>query len=390
MALAWGMGVLAAGAADAGTSTLRVAERVTEKGLTIVDLGKYPGMLLLHGMGEMARVHPEKKGEWLRRTVELFQRYPTGEIKGRGSFICYEAGGTGAAMLHYWKLADALAGQVDAAALRMVQHQKRSTEGLLIPHWANESQVFIDMAFPVTPFLLYAGLAFDRPDHVNLGVDETLELFRILEDKETGLVHQGRGFNGDNVISDDNWSEGNGWGAFALALLVRDLPAQHPRRPQVVGLAQTFFAAVLRYQDANGMWHQEMTDETSYVETSGTGLLLYGLGIMIESGLLDPRHTHDIKRGVSGYLGYIDADGSVSHTCKACLCPGNGTKEAYKNYNWVFNDPHAFGPVVLAFAQALRLGIERIEPLAAPVPMPGGGICPVPARGPGTAGGPGE
>jgi len=99
----------------------------------------------------------------------------------------------------------------------------------------------------------------------------------------------GRGFNGANVISDDNWSEGNGWGAFALSILVRDLPEQHPKREAVVQLAKSFYAAVLKHQNEDGMWHQEMTDETSYVETSGSGLLLYGLGIMIEKGLLDPR-----------------------------------------------------------------------------------------------------
>lgn len=362
--------------------TLDVAETVLKKGFGIVDLGKYPGMLLLHGMSELALVHPERKEELLKQTVELFQKFGTKEIKGRGSFICYEAGGSGAAMLHYMKLADPLAGQVEAAARRMMEKQKRSTEGLMTASWTTEDRVFIDMAYAVTPYLLYAGLAFDRPEYIDMAVRETLELFRILEDKESGLVHQGRGFNGTGVISQDNWSEGSGWGAFALSILVRDLPQQHPKRAEVESLAKSFYASVLKYQDENGMWHQEMTDPSSYVETSGCGLLLYGLGIMIEKGLLDSRHKQNIEKGLRGYLAYIDRDGSVSHTCKACLCPGKGTKEDYKDYNWVFNDPHAFGPVVLAFAQAFKLGIDRIEPLTEPVPLPSGGLCPGPARKP--------
>jgi len=72
--------------------------------------------------------------------------------------------------------------------------------------------VFIDMAFAVTPFLLYCGLAFNRDDYIDLAVFETMELFNILMDNETGLVHQGRGFQGLNSISQDNWSRGNGWG----------------------------------------------------------------------------------------------------------------------------------------------------------------------------------
>lgn len=368
--------IVAGSAEPQKIKTLDVAERVLRKGFTIVDLGKYPGILMLHGMAEMALVHPERKDELLRETIEIFKKYGTKEIKGRGSFICYEAGGSGPAMLHYMKLADSLRPQVESAARRMVLNQKRSTDALLIPNWALESQVFIDIAFAVSPYLLYAGLAFDRPEYVDLAVFETMELYRILTDKITGLVHQGRGFNGVGSISEDNWSEGSGWGAFALSLLVRDLPKQHPKRAEVVKLAQSFYAAVLKYQDANGMWHQEMTDETSYVETSGSGLLLYGLGIMIEEGLIDQSCKQNIEKGLRGYLAYIDRDGSVSHTCKACLCPGKGTKEDYKNYEWVLNDPHAFGPVVLAFAQAYRLGINEIEPLSEGVHMKSSGMIP--------------
>ncbi|NJO69145.1 MAG: DUF4861 domain-containing protein [Bacteroidetes bacterium] len=52
-----------------------------------------------------------------------------------------------------------------------------------------------------------------------------------------------------------------------------------------------------------------------------------------------------------------------SHCCFSCRCPGKGTKLDYINHPWVYNDPHAFGPVVLAFAQAAKMGIETIEPL---------------------------
>jgi hypothetical protein len=50
----------------------------------------------------------------------------------------------------------------------------------------------------------------------------------------------------------------------------------------------------------------------------------------------------------------------------AVLCPGKGTKEDYKNYEWLPNDPHAFGPVVLAFTQGYRLGIGTLKGAAAP------------------------
>lgn len=344
-------------------STVQLAEKSLEKGISTIDLGLYPGTFLMHAMSELALISPDPG--LLPGTIELFEKYKTGEIKGRGSYISYEAGGTGAPLLVYKNKADVLSEQVLDAAVRMMSDQKRSSEGLLVPPWAKEEadQVFIDMAFAVTPYLLYTGLHCQRPDYVDLAVYETTELFRILKDENSQLLNQARGFMGKNSISEDNWSRGNGWGAFALALLVRDLPGTHPKKEEVDRLAKEFFTAIVRYQDRDGMWHQEMTDHDSYVETSGTGLLLFGIGIMLEEGILDSSYYANFIKGLRGYTSYITEDGSVSNTTIGCLSPRTGSKDDYRNRPWAFNDHHAFGPVVLAYTQAYKMGIKDIKPL---------------------------
>ena len=344
--------------------TRQIAEVVLNKGLAEIDLGLYPGTLLMHGMSELALIQPDDK--MLKRTIDLFLKYKTGEIEGRGSFISYQAGGSGVACLVYKNAAPQLAAQVKDAAQRMYEEQKRSSEGILIPHWSKEGmdRIFIDVAFAVTPYLLYSGLAFDNQEYIDLAVFETLELFKILRDEKTGLVKQARGFSGYGEFSEDNWSRGNGWGAFALAILARDLPEDHPDKKEVEALAKSFFTAIVNYQDQEGLWHQEMSAPESYIETSGSGLMLYGLGIMLEEGLLNSKYHHNFKKGLQAYTSYIGEDGSVSHTCSGCLSPGpnrRGNKEDYINHPWIYNDHHAFGPVVLAFTQALNLGVNEIE-----------------------------
>jgi hypothetical protein len=84
---------------------------------------------------------------------------------------------------------------------------------------------------------------------------------------------------------------------------------------------------------------------------------------MLEKRILESKYMENFKRGLQAYTSYIGSEGSVSHTCTGCLCPGKGTKANYKNHPWIYNDHHAFGPVVLAFTQALKMGIEKIEPL---------------------------
>ena len=346
--------------------TAELTDRVLNKGLAEIDLGLYPGTLLLQGMSELAASRADPK--LLAHTVALYKKFATKEIKGRGSFISYEVGGSGAAFLRQRGLTKELDAQVVEAARRMMETQKRSSEGLLVPPWTvtDKDQVFIDIAFAVTPYLLYAGLAEKNDTYIDLAIFETLELFRILRDPATGLLRQGRGFQGKGVISEDNWSRGNGWGAVGLAALVRDLPAVHPKRKEVEALAKNFFNMVLRYQNQDGLWHQEMTDPSSYTEVSGSGLLLYGLGVMLERGVLARDCEANIIKGLSGLLAYIAVDGSVSHACIGCLCPGQGTKDDYKSRLWAYNDSHAFGPVVLAYAQAEKLGIRQLTPRLKP------------------------
>ncbi len=339
-----------------------VVNAVFAKGLKHCELDFYAGTLMLHGMSEFALL-PGNEPK-MQEVIGLFEKFSSGEIQAKGNFISYEAGGSGAAYLVWKGKAPTLEAHVQATASKMFANQKRTIDGLMTAKFAGEGSelVFIDVAFAVTPFLLYAGLASGNQEYVDFAVFETMELFKILLDEETGLIYQARGFNGTGNFSEDNWSRGIGWGAFALSSLVRDLPKTHPQRQAVEELATRYFTAVLALQDPSGMWHQEMTDPNSFIETSGTGLILHSIGIMLEKGLLPEKYRSDFLRGLQGYMAYIGSDGAISHTCGGCLCPGKGTKADYASQPWRYNDHHSFGPAILAFSQAIKLGIGQVVP----------------------------
>lgn len=341
-------------------STHQIVNNVFDKGREHCDLDFYAGTLMLHGMSEFALLKGNET--LLEEIITLFEKFSSGEIQARGNFISYEAGGSGAAYLSWIGATSKLDSQVAVAAEKMMNTQKRTYDNLMTaPNLTHH--MFIDVVFAVSPYLMYAGLKFDKPEYIDYAVFQTIESFNILKDPQTGLVHQGRGFQGEGVLSADNWSRGNGWGAFALALLARDLPESHPRYQEVVAHARDFFSTVIAFQNEQGLWHQEMTAPESYVETSGSGLLLHGIGVLLHAGLLDEKYTEHFKRGLQGLLSYIGSDGSVSHSCFSCRCPKDGSKQTYIAHPWVYNDPHAFGPVILAFAQAAIMGIEELEPL---------------------------
>lgn len=342
--------------------TKTIAESVLNKGLKTLDLTLYPGSLLMASMSELTV--NSKDPQTLNKTIALFEDFKTQKIKGKGSLISYEAGGSGVAYLNYLKKTSNFSEHVLAYADNMFKNQKRTNDNIMTAPWLKDSpdQVMIDCAFAVTPYLLYAGLAHNKPEYVDYAVFDCLELFKVLKDSN-GLIHQARGFQGTGSITQDNWSRGNGWGSFALAFLVRDLPETHPRKKEVNELAKIYFENVLKFQNEEGLWHQEMTDKKSFIETSGSGLMLFAIGVCLEKKVLDKSFLPKFIKGIQGYTSYIAADGSVGNACGPCLSPGKGTKKDYAKKFPEYNDPHAFGPAVLAFSQAIKLGIKEINPL---------------------------
>ncbi len=338
-------------------NTFHIAELAFHKHADLHPLAHYTGILSLHAYARLALIsgNPAVLDDSRRHLLPLVR----GESKFKANFTNYYCGGNGSAFL-YWqgKLPEAEV-VLRQAAEDTMHNARRDEEGIFCMPGAEGSKIWIDVAFAVTPFLLFTGLAFKEDAYIEEAFQQTRKMVQVFRNPTNDLLHQARGFTAPGVLSQDHWSRGNGWGILALAELVQYLPPTDPRRPEAEAMFTRLVKACLDVQDENGVWHQEMTDLKSYVETSGTGLILYALGVGIEQGLLPPAAMECFIKGLRGYSQYITQDGTVFHTCRGNLNPGAGTIADYKQSPPVVNDPPAFGPVTLAFGQALKLGISE-------------------------------
>lgn len=338
-----------------------VADAVIARAVSVVDNGHYTGAVFTQSLAEYSLL----TGRSQELTESIARGFASGDTRGYGSFICYETGGTLLPLLAcnggiYVENA------VSETSARMWAHQARNEDGLMVPPWCDPARnpLFMDCVLAVTPYFLYAGIHEKRPEYIDYAARMTLDTFRDLYDPDSGLENQARGvmWMERGQKSADCWSRGNGWGAMALAALLKDFPQDHPLRGEIDTLSANFFRAVVRYQDPDGLWHQEMTLDQSYPEISGTGLLLYGLGRALEAGVLDRKqYMPAFRKGIEGMLRYIDTDGNICNTCSGCLAWGDGSKEAYAAHEYYTNEPHAFGPVLFALTEAIALGITEVD-----------------------------
>ena len=338
-----------------------ICDAVIERGMKYVDLEDYKGIVFTHGMAELAVSTGSEKR--LNDIVAVMKEFEAGKLQGRGSFISYYTGGNAVPVLA-WNGVEALRDLAKATAAKMWNEQPKNRDGHMMPPWdLSKNPVFVDIVLTVTPYLLYSGLLENNQEYIDYAVWMVTSIWDILKDTESGLIHQARSCKGhpEGYITQDCWSRGNGWLSMALASLLKDLPKSHPQRKAVEKIAKDYFTAAFKYQDAEGLWHQEMTWPESYVEISGSSLILYGAGAALQAKVLPKKYMKPYLNGLKGLMRYIDSKGNVANTCSGCLAYLNGTKADYASHAYYTNEAHAFGPVLLAYAKAIELGVDKLD-----------------------------
>ena len=336
----------------------------------------YFGLLAIYALAQTAVESSNTR--LLSKCVDMLNLYPDDMEHPRYNFENYRAGGNGKAWLVMMDSMGKLEPGISFSDRQkeIVREYAEKTlnapadrDGILcMPRRIELEQIWIDVVTAVTPYMLFAGLAFKDERYIDFAVDQCVKMYEVFLDPACGLLHQSRGFMQDKeAFSEDHWSRGNGWGYIGFADLVQYLPADSPHRAKVEQYFKEFSAAMLPYQGASGFWRQEMTVDSCWEESSGTGLILYGYGVGLRLGLLDRETYYEpFTRGIQGLSDLcINEDFSTEMSCPGCLCPGEGdrkgTIDAYINDKQPMRDePHSYGCIMLAMVEAHRNGILDI------------------------------
>ncbi len=327
------------------------------------QMTSYTTILAYHGAARLAKI--TKTPALLDEVKTLLIPFLTGDIKdvaGAYGKTVYKSGGNAAAYLvERGDLPEALPWMIEHADL-LRSAQSRDALGRFDHPRGNRTDgsrgyLWIDTVFGICPFLLWTGLAAKRPEYIDEACFQMIEHHKVLFDPKLKVYHQAFNAVIPGTLTPGHWGRGHGWGVLALAELVYDLPKDHPQYQTLLAMFREAMEGTLALQDPDGMWHQALEDHGSYVESSGTGLILYAMGRGIKNGSLDEKLYRDAYlKGLRALTRYVAADGSVFNCCIGCLAPGvNGTVADYALHPWKLNDSHAFGPVIIAMGVAESL-----------------------------------
>ena len=100
-------------------------------------------------------------------------------------------------------------------------------------------------------------------------------------------------------------------------------------------------------------WHQVLNVPTSWLETSATGMITYGLARGVNEGWLDRSFAADARKGWSALQTKVLPDGDLTDVCGST---DTGDLNFYLKRPRLQGDLHGFGSYLLAGAEIIRLG----------------------------------
>lgn len=180
------------------------------------------------------------------------------------------------------------------------------------PDLAGIKSLWIDSVYMMCPFLSRYATATGEDDAHDEAVEQFLVHADHLQDRRTDLFRHIWVEQPDHYPQGTFWARGNGWAAAAAVDVLERLPADHPRRDDLVDRFKRHATALRPLQDGSGFWHNLVDDPNTPLESSGTLMFAYAFARGVDLGLLDEDRFRSAARdAVTAVTRVVDNDGGV-------------------------------------------------------------------------------
>ena len=199
-------------------------------------------------------------------------------------------------------------------------------------------QLWDDTLFMSVLFLAKAGLVLGKPEWVEEAKYQFLIHMKYLQDKVTGLWCHGWTFDRRHNFAEAHWGRGNAWFTMASVELLEMIGSDSAAARFIIAGLQDQVEALWKLQRENGMYTTLVDVEESYLETSATAGIAYGVMKGIRKGYLSDKYVEMGKHAAEAVIARIDEDGTVQQVSN-----GTGMGATLQHYKDISVTPTAYG-----------------------------------------------
>lgn len=252
---------------------------------------------------------------------------------------------------------------------RLVNQMKlhpRTLEGafwhkLIYPH-----QIWLDGLYMGSPFLAEYAVTFNQPELIEDVINQFLVCAKHTYDEKTGLYYHAwdeskkqQWANKETGQSPNFWGRSIGWWFMALVDVLDFIPADHPQRPELIGMIRGLAESLPAYQDKTGLWYQVLDKGDkpgNYLEASVSSMFMYSYAKAVNKGYIDQKYRRIAEKAYDGLMKELiveNEDGTLTLT-QCCSVGGlgghpyrDGSFEYYISEKIRDNDSKATGPFIM-------------------------------------------
>lgn len=173
-----------------------------------------------------------------------------------------------------------------------------------------KAQEMSDAVFMCGPILCEAGRLTKDDKYFDSAIDYLAQL-RKLRQREDGLYAHGH-------LCDAAWGRGNGFPAVGVAWCLTLLSEDHAGRADVLDAYRRQMAALLKHQDADGMWHQVIDVAESKPEFTATCMTSFAMQRGVTRGwLMKDEYQQAVDKAWQAICQRIKPEGKLIGVCES-------------------------------------------------------------------------
>lgn len=224
---------------------------------------------------------------------------------------------------------------------------------------SRQHQLWGDGVFMSMPFLVRYGRLFGESAYANDEAAKQLIVYASHLRSPEGLLYHAYDESGAATWADaashhstEFWGRAMGWFGMTLIDVLDALPANDPKRPQLISILQDLVRGLTKYQDnQTGLWYQVVDKGSTpgnWLETSSSSMYSYVISVAVKRGYVDKKYEAVARKGYNGVLTRIslDTEGMANITD---ICEGTNVSDLayYFARKRNVNDFHGLGTFLI-------------------------------------------
>ncbi len=283
----------------------------------------------------------------------LHYYYPFGQLWTMSELD--DCGAMGASMIDvYQKVRKSVYKEyIENTAHHITEVQERLDDGTLVRTFPHAMTLWADDLYMSVPFLARMAIFSGNNKYFDDAINQVFNFTKYLWNRDKELYYHC--YYADlerNGVA--HWGRCNGWVMMAQVHLLNHLPADHPKREELIKNLEQQILGIAKYQNGDGLWHQVLDKTDSYLESSCTAMFTYCIARAVNEGWIDQRYGSVAVRGWEGLKNNkITPDGEIKD-----ICIGTGIEDNmvfYYNRPARLNETHGLGAVIDAGIEVIKL-----------------------------------